>query len=635
MPRIRKKTSNRVSTNERRKVTNKVRESRKKKKKAAKKNPQWISKTPKDPGIPNNFPFKDQVLAEVSEQRRADAEEKQRKREERRALRSQARGGESFTSGLNEVVRKVGETEELTGLQVGNDAIGGIGAKMLTNVQALKPVRVTHVEDEPQHDVHVLIHRDLPTLRAVLDESDMVIEILDARDPLPFRSLHIEELIASKPGRRTLLLLNKIDTCPRESIEAWAAYLRTQHPTFLFRSATAFLPSGPELTAQLKGKGKAKFSADNGLGVDAVRAYLGEMARAKDDDKPLAVAVLGPTNAGKSSFINSVLRNSVFPIYSPDRSSRGPSTTEVAQETMLEVGGQQIRLIDTPGLVWKTDEPATNAEVRARDILLRSRGRIDRLKDPSMAISHIVSRSSTEDLMIFYSLPAFAKGEPNSFLSGVARSHQLVKKRGELDMTGASRIVLRDWSTGKFPRYTTPPTEMPTPSAAVSTDNMQKFHVDEPNILATCPSRKEMWKNSGLVKLVPGDLEARKVVLDEQWLVAEEQENDEVAKSAEQSSIEIYDDGPHDSLDGDGDEEEAEDDSDNDEAPQKPLPILNKVKRKREIEHPTSRPIKNAVFASASEGRTYKRERKVANVMTRTKRAQNTDDEAYDFSKFF
>lgn len=52
---------------------------------------------------------------------------------------------------------------------------------------------------------------------------------------------------------------------------------------------------------------------------------------------------------------------------------------------MLEVGGQQIRLIDTPGLVWKTDEPATNAEVRARDILLRSRGRIDRLKDPSMA----------------------------------------------------------------------------------------------------------------------------------------------------------------------------------------------------------------------------------------------------------
>jgi hypothetical protein len=29
-----------------------------------------VLETPKDPGIPNNFPFKDQVLAEVSEQRR-------------------------------------------------------------------------------------------------------------------------------------------------------------------------------------------------------------------------------------------------------------------------------------------------------------------------------------------------------------------------------------------------------------------------------------------------------------------------------------------------------------------------------------------------------------------------------------
>jgi hypothetical protein len=52
---------------------------------------------------------------------------------------------------------------------------------------------------------------------------------------------------------------------------------------------------------------------------------------------------------------------------------------------MLEVGGQQIRLIDTPGLVWEADESATNIEVRTRDILLRNRGRLDRLKDPSMA----------------------------------------------------------------------------------------------------------------------------------------------------------------------------------------------------------------------------------------------------------
>jgi nuclear GTP-binding protein len=68
-----------------------------------------------------------------------------------------------------------------------------------------------------------------------------------------------------------------------------------------------------------------------------------------------------------------------------ERASEGPSTTEVAQETVMDVDGKQIRWIDTPGLVWEADDSAASAEVRAHDILLRCRGRIDRLKDPSIA----------------------------------------------------------------------------------------------------------------------------------------------------------------------------------------------------------------------------------------------------------
>jgi hypothetical protein len=29
-----------------------------------------LAETPKDPGIPNNFPYKDQILAEIAEERR-------------------------------------------------------------------------------------------------------------------------------------------------------------------------------------------------------------------------------------------------------------------------------------------------------------------------------------------------------------------------------------------------------------------------------------------------------------------------------------------------------------------------------------------------------------------------------------
>ncbi|KAF8271732.1 GNL3L/Grn1 putative GTPase-domain-containing protein [Lactarius quietus] len=70
MPRIRKKTSRRGTTAQRVRIKHKATESRKKAKKAAKKDVTWKSKKSKDPGIPNNFPYKDQILAEIAEERR-------------------------------------------------------------------------------------------------------------------------------------------------------------------------------------------------------------------------------------------------------------------------------------------------------------------------------------------------------------------------------------------------------------------------------------------------------------------------------------------------------------------------------------------------------------------------------------
>ena len=71
-------------------------------------------------------------------------------------------------------------------------------------------------------------------------------------------------------------------------------------------------------------------------------------------------------------------------MYSLAATSRGATTTELPQEVTLESNGAQIRVIDTPGLLFELDREAENKELlRGRDILLRSRGRIDKLKDPS------------------------------------------------------------------------------------------------------------------------------------------------------------------------------------------------------------------------------------------------------------
>ncbi|KAJ7087235.1 hypothetical protein B0H15DRAFT_801307 [Mycena belliarum] len=668
MPRIRKKTSNRGSTNERKKILHKVRESRKKKVKAAKKNPQWKSKHKKDPGIPNNFPYKDQILAEIADQRRVAAEEKQRKKGQKKVKPTTDSDDEAAEDAASENEAEGGDGDgvfaevKALGLAQGFDGIASLSAKRLDNTK-LKPRDVPMVVEEVEdvEEVPVLINRDLPTLKAVLDEADVILEVLDARDPLPFRSTHLEELANVKPGQRVLLVLNKIDTCPRESVASWATYLRTHYPTLMFRSASSFLPAGPELVVKPKGKGKAKVSSDNALGADSILDCLAEWAEQKTGDKPLCVAVVGFTNVGKSSLVNSLLGKSAVPVYTLATSSRGPTTTAYAQEVTVEAKGKQIRLIDTPGLSWVADAPDADADtfdaesverIRARDVVMRSKGRIDRLKDPIWAVKHIVSRSNTEDLMLLYSLPAFSTGDTDSFLSCVARAHQLVKKKGELDLTGAARIVLRDWSIGKFPRYTMPPATQ-TASAPTAADEAA---------LATLTARKDLRKARGLVKMTCGELETRKAAVEEPWAPAAPEKDEE--EDEEEAGVEEEDDQMEDDDQEEEEEEEEEEEADEEEEP--PLALTGKQKRKRAAEKappprkkvsfgPDPKSSKQARAAGSRKGATSttaaaadkppktpapKKERKVANASGKAKPSQKAAaadgaGEAYDFGRFF
>jgi len=161
----------------------------------------------------------------------------------------------------------------------------------------------------------VLINRDLPNLKSVLDKADVVLEVLDCRDPLAFRSKHIEQL-TSEMGKKLLLIVNKIgqlkclcffffvdlfilkiiDTCPREAVASWSQYLRTEKQALLFRSASSFLPEAQDVPQVKKGKGKAKIPVNDAVGTESILAALAHYAKEKKGDEPLAVAVVGVVN---------------------------------------------------------------------------------------------------------------------------------------------------------------------------------------------------------------------------------------------------------------------------------------------------------------------------------------------------
>jgi nuclear GTP-binding protein len=105
-------------------------------------------------------------------------------------------------------------------------SVANFGAKVVNKTIKSRPVLeqekgVEEAEEESEEEVPVLINRDLPTLQSVLEKADVVLEVVDARDPMLFRNEHVEQL-AKDAGKKVLLVLNKIGEC--STFFSWRAF---------------------------------------------------------------------------------------------------------------------------------------------------------------------------------------------------------------------------------------------------------------------------------------------------------------------------------------------------------------------------------------------------------------------------
>ena len=218
-------------------------------------------------------------------------------------------------------------------------------------------------------------------------------------------------------------------------------------------------------------------------------------------------------------------------------------------------------------------------------------------------------------------------------------------------MAAAARIVLRDWSIGKFTRYTTPPAPPIDAAAAQSSitakltnpcDNVTRLYVTDEAIFSTIQTRKEKRKQGGLVKFAYGSIDPRKVAVEEPWNGLEqnddeESDEDEVDDGADVEGMDI--DGEDEDEENEDEEDEEEDeeasdaetensqegeevaedaDEDEDESEIELMPPSRKQKRKRGPERSVpSPPAKKVAFSTTPPARGTKSDRKKIEAMTK------------------
>uniref|UniRef100_A0A1I8E933 Nucleolar GTP-binding protein 2 n=1 Tax=Wuchereria bancrofti TaxID=6293 RepID=A0A1I8E933_WUCBA len=254
-------------------------------------------------------------------------------------------------------------------------------------------------------------------LYKVIDSSDVVVEVVDGRDPVGTRCLHIEQFLRKEKSHKHLILvLNKVDLVPTWVTKKWLTLLSQELPTVAFHA-----------------------SMQHSFGKGTLINLLRQFANLHKDRQQISVGFIGYPNVGKSSIINTL------------RAKRVCKTAPIAGETKVWQYVSLMRriyMIDCPGVVYPQGDSETQ-------IILKGVVRVENVKDPINHVQGVLDRVREQYLLKTYSIDPW--NDVCDFLTKICVKTGRLLKGGEPDWNTAAKIVLNDFQRGRLPYFVLPP----------------------------------------------------------------------------------------------------------------------------------------------------------------------------------
>ncbi|XP_008935422.1 PREDICTED: guanine nucleotide-binding protein-like 3, partial [Merops nubicus] len=386
-----------------------IREHHRKVRKEAKK--RGRKKPKKDPGVPGAAPFKEELLREA-EQRKQRLEELKQKQKLKRQKEHEKR-------------RKLEAKKNAD--QIGEKA-GGKESSSKSKAKTTKGLDKNSKESFCRE------------LNKVIEASDVVLEVLDARDPMGCRCPQLEQAVTCSGGdKKLLLVLNKTDLVPKENLEKWLNYLNKEFPTVVFKSATMIKDrTMPELFIRRRRRVDLSRTTEC-FGSKCLLKLLQE--HGKTQNKPIQVGVVGFPNVGKSSIINSL---------KGVRACNVGLARGVTKSMQIVHVDKQTKMLDSPSIIA---DPSNSALALALRSIIDSEQ-----SDPAYLIKGvdaILNHFNKQQVILHYNIPDFRDTE--EFLSLLAQKRGMLKKGAVPDIENLAKILLCDWTGAKISYHSQPP----------------------------------------------------------------------------------------------------------------------------------------------------------------------------------
>lgn len=309
----------------------------------------------------------------------------------------------------------------------------------------------------------------------VVERSDVVIQIVDARNPLLYRSEDLDTYVHEvDPSKTTLLLVNKADMLSSAQRDEWRQYFQSNSINFAFFSAKTSL-AGERLS--------------DVLSVEQLESLF--WASSPKTSGKLQVGLVGYPNVGKSSTINALIGSKKVSV------SATPGKTKHFQTIDLT---PEVTLCDCPGLVFP-NFARTKADLVCNGVLP-----IDQLREHFEPVAVVCENIPKYFIEALYGIN-MTKSTPEEFLGQYARRRNLMRSGGGggPDTSRAARAILKDYVDGKL-LYCEPPPDR----------DGTEFNKDKYGLEALPESRRGRYAdNSNLAEAVVKKKTSEKVMEDD------------------------------------------------------------------------------------------------------------------------
>lgn len=134
----------------------------------------------------------------------------------------------------------------------------------------------------------------LKELRKVVERADVILQVLDARDPMGTKSKSVEDMVLANSKKKLVYVLNKADLVPKEALVGWLLYLRQSCPTIPFKCNTQSQKGNLSCSSgKVVKQQEGGLKSNHAVGAEELLGLLKNYARVGDTKSIITVGIVG------------------------------------------------------------------------------------------------------------------------------------------------------------------------------------------------------------------------------------------------------------------------------------------------------------------------------------------------------